>query len=225
MPLPFFRRPTLLEMLEIDGSQLQLFETHYSKASIHLTTKTIEQYHRSSFTPQDEHVECETKSWYQEVSKLKAKYDSLQRTQRHLLGEDVGPLNIKDLQNLEKQLEGGRSLYYNSGSFNKTHVSDASLTLSTTLVQGVICQYKFEKDVSEDVHVYTDDENKFKIEIPQEWQVGTGDGESSGFKSITAFYPTVASNSNVSVVITGLGPDFTRMESFGKVDEFAQTLV
>ncbi|KAG5007264.1 hypothetical protein JHK85_025806 [Glycine max] len=67
-----------------------------------LTTKTIEQYHRSSFTPQDEHVECETQSWYQEVSKLKAKYDSLQRTQRHLLGEDVGPLNIKELQNLEK---------------------------------------------------------------------------------------------------------------------------
>ncbi|KHN13324.1 MADS-box transcription factor 6 [Glycine soja] len=73
---------------------------------VELTTKTIEQYHRSSFTPQDEHVECETQSWYQEVSKLKAKYDSLQRTQRHLLGEDVGPLNIKELQNLEKQLEG-----------------------------------------------------------------------------------------------------------------------
>ncbi|XP_040867698.1 agamous-like MADS-box protein MADS3 [Glycine max] len=70
------------------------------------TTKTIELYHRSSFTPQDEHIECETESWYQEVSKLKAKYDSLQRTQRYLLGEDVGPLNIKELQNLEKQLEG-----------------------------------------------------------------------------------------------------------------------
>lgn len=34
MPLPFFRRPTLLEMLKIDGSQLELFETHYSKASL-----------------------------------------------------------------------------------------------------------------------------------------------------------------------------------------------
>ncbi|KAK7409845.1 hypothetical protein VNO78_00203 [Psophocarpus tetragonolobus] len=78
-------------------------------------------------------------------------------------------------------------------------------------------------DVSEDVRVYTDDDNKFKIEIPQEWQVGTG--ESNGFNSITAFYPTETANSNVSVVITGLGPDFTRMESFGKVDEFAQTLV
>ncbi|XP_014618095.2 type IV inositol polyphosphate 5-phosphatase 7 [Glycine max] len=47
-----------------------------------MTTKTIKRYHRSSFTPQEEHVECETQSWYQEVSKLKAKYDSLQRTQR-----------------------------------------------------------------------------------------------------------------------------------------------
>ncbi|XP_020972046.1 MADS-box transcription factor 6 [Arachis ipaensis] len=68
--------------------------------------KTIERYQRCSFTPQDEHVECETQSWYQEVSKLKAKYESLQRTQRHLLGEDLGPLSIKELQNLEKQLEG-----------------------------------------------------------------------------------------------------------------------
>ncbi|XP_027355557.1 psbP domain-containing protein 3, chloroplastic isoform X2 [Abrus precatorius] len=78
-------------------------------------------------------------------------------------------------------------------------------------------------DASEDVRIYTDHDNKFKIEIPQEWQVGTG--EPSGFKSITAFYPNEASNSSVSVVITGLGPDFTKMESFGKVDEFAQTLV
>ncbi|XP_057436815.1 psbP domain-containing protein 3, chloroplastic isoform X1 [Lotus japonicus] len=78
-------------------------------------------------------------------------------------------------------------------------------------------------DVVEDVRIYIDDENKFKIEIPQDWEVGTGD--SSGFKSLTAFYPKEASSSNVSVAITGLGPDFTKMESFGKVDEFAETLV
>ncbi|GAU51429.1 hypothetical protein TSUD_309300 [Trifolium subterraneum] len=56
-----------------------------------------------------------------------------------------------------------------------------------------------------------------------EWQIGTG--ESAGFKSLTAFYPKEESNSNVSVVITGVGPDFTKMESFGKVEEFADTLV
>ncbi|KAH9694049.1 PsbP domain-containing protein 3 [Citrus sinensis] len=49
---------------------------------------------------------------------------------------------------------------------------------------------------NEDLRVYTDELNKFEISIPQ-----------------------------VSVVITGLGPDFTRMESFGKVEAFADTLV
>ena len=29
----------------------------------------------------------------------------------------------------------------------------------------------------------------------------------------------------VSVAITGIGPDFTRLESFGKVDAFAESLV
>ncbi|XP_015899344.3 agamous-like MADS-box protein MADS3 isoform X2 [Ziziphus jujuba] len=68
--------------------------------------KTLERYQRCSFTPQDNSIERETQSWYQEVTKLKAKYEALQRTQRHLLGEDLGPLSVKELQNLEKQLEG-----------------------------------------------------------------------------------------------------------------------
>ncbi|XP_050238540.1 psbP domain-containing protein 3, chloroplastic [Mercurialis annua] len=71
--------------------------------------------------------------------------------------------------------------------------------------------------------VYTDDANKFQISIPQDWTVGSG--EPTGFKSVTAFYPQETSTSNVSVVITGVGPDFTRMESFGKVEAFAETLV
>ncbi|XP_021280322.1 agamous-like MADS-box protein AGL6 isoform X1 [Herrania umbratica] len=73
-------------------------------------TKTLERYQRCCFTPQDNSLERETQSWYQEVTKLKAKYESLQRTQRHLLGEDLGPLNVKELQNLEKQLEGALAL-------------------------------------------------------------------------------------------------------------------
>ncbi|KAI4336677.1 hypothetical protein L6164_015173 [Bauhinia variegata] len=78
-------------------------------------------------------------------------------------------------------------------------------------------------DVPEDFRFYTDDANKFKVLLPKGWQVGTG--EPNGFKSVTAFYPEEPSSSNVSVVITGLGPDFTRMESFGKVEAFAETLV
>ncbi|KAK8702603.1 hypothetical protein V6N13_020946 [Hibiscus sabdariffa] len=70
------------------------------------TTKTLERYQRCCITPQDNSLERETQSWYQELTKLKAKYEALQRTQRHLLGDDLGPLNVKELQNLEKQLEG-----------------------------------------------------------------------------------------------------------------------
>ncbi|KAB2631816.1 MADS-box protein [Pyrus ussuriensis x Pyrus communis] len=68
-------------------------------------SKTLERYQRCSFTPHENSIERETQSWYQEVTKLKAKYESLQRTQRYLLGEDLGPLSVKELQNLEKQLE------------------------------------------------------------------------------------------------------------------------
>ncbi|KAL4352472.1 hypothetical protein GQ457_06G032450 [Hibiscus cannabinus] len=73
-------------------------------------SKTLERYQRCCITPQDNSLERETQSWYQEVTKLKAKYEALQRTQRHLLGEDLGPLNVKELQNLEKQLEGALAL-------------------------------------------------------------------------------------------------------------------
>ncbi|PON33396.1 PsbP family [Parasponia andersonii] len=78
-------------------------------------------------------------------------------------------------------------------------------------------------DAPEGFRIYTDDVNKFKILIPQGWQVAAG--EPNGFKSVTAFYPEENTSSNVTVVITGLGPDFTKIESFGKVDEFAETLV
>ncbi|KAJ8561302.1 hypothetical protein K7X08_027492 [Anisodus acutangulus] len=57
----------------------------------------------------------------------------------------------------------------------------------------------------------------------KDWQIGAGEGD--GVRSLIAFYPQEASNSNVSIVITSLGADFTRLESFGKVDAFAENLV
>ncbi|PNX71264.1 developmental protein sepallata 2-like protein, partial [Trifolium pratense] len=44
-------------------------------------------------------------SSYREYLKLKARFESLQRTQRNLLGEDLGPLGTKDLEQLERQLD------------------------------------------------------------------------------------------------------------------------
>ncbi|CAL9088654.1 unnamed protein product [Musa acuminata var. zebrina] len=80
-----------------------------------------------------------------------------------------------------------------------------------------------ETDLQESFRIYEDEMNKFRISIPKEWLVGAGDA--NGIKSVTGFYPEESSDSNVSIVITGLGPDFTRLESFGNVDAFAETLV
>ncbi|KAK1320635.1 MADS-box transcription factor 6 [Acorus calamus] len=71
-----------------------------------LLSKTLERYQRCSYNPQDNNAaDREVQNWYQEVSKLKAKYESLLRSQRNLLGEDLGPLSVKELQQLERQLE------------------------------------------------------------------------------------------------------------------------
>ncbi|XP_047975924.1 psbP domain-containing protein 3, chloroplastic [Salvia hispanica] len=80
-----------------------------------------------------------------------------------------------------------------------------------------------ESALPEGFRVYTDEVNKFKITIPEDWQVGTGEGD--GVRALIAFYPQEASSSNVSIAITSLGADFTRLESFGKVGEFAETLI
>ncbi|PKI47707.1 hypothetical protein CRG98_031840 [Punica granatum] len=44
-------------------------------------------------------------SSYQEYLKLKARVEDLQQTQRNLLGEDLGSLSMKELEQLERQLE------------------------------------------------------------------------------------------------------------------------
>lgn len=44
-------------------------------------------------------------SWTLENAKLKARLEVLQKNQRHLMGEDIDTLNLKELQNLEHQLD------------------------------------------------------------------------------------------------------------------------
>ncbi|KAG7531571.1 Transcription factor K-box [Arabidopsis suecica] len=48
----------------------------------------------------------ELENSYREYLKLKGRYENLQRQQRNLLGEDLGPLNSKELEQLERQLDG-----------------------------------------------------------------------------------------------------------------------
>nr|BAC80255.1 MADS-box transcription factor [Houttuynia cordata] len=67
---------------------------------------TLERYQECSYSmPEATGPTRETEKSYQEYLKLKGKVELLQRTQRNLLGEDLGPLSSKELEQLENQLE------------------------------------------------------------------------------------------------------------------------
>ncbi|XP_022998764.1 developmental protein SEPALLATA 1-like [Cucurbita maxima] len=68
--------------------------------------KTLERYQKCSYGAVEVAKPAkELESSYREYLKLKARFESLQRTQRNLLGEELGPLNSKELEQLERQLE------------------------------------------------------------------------------------------------------------------------
>nr|ASP44958.1 SEPALLATA-like MADS box protein GRCD6 [Gerbera hybrid cultivar] len=70
-------------------------------------SKTLERYQRCSYGAMEaNHRDQETqKSSYQEYLKLKAKVEILQQSQRHFLGEELGQLGSKELDQLERQLD------------------------------------------------------------------------------------------------------------------------
>ncbi|KAL7094004.1 hypothetical protein ABFS83_11G072200 [Erythranthe nasuta] len=70
--------------------------------------KTLERYQKCNYGAPETNVsarEALELSSQQEYLKLKARYEALQHSQRNLLGEDLGPLNSKELESLERQLD------------------------------------------------------------------------------------------------------------------------
>ncbi|XP_058205030.1 agamous-like MADS-box protein MADS3 isoform X2 [Rhododendron vialii] len=69
-------------------------------------SQTIERYRQHCYAAQVNNAHGhEPECSRQELTRLEATYESLLHTQRHLLGEDLGKLDVDDLQNLEKQLD------------------------------------------------------------------------------------------------------------------------
>ncbi|KAG6426186.1 hypothetical protein SASPL_110404 [Salvia splendens] len=69
--------------------------------------RILEKYERYSFAER-QLVSNEPQSpanWNLEHSKLKARIELLKRNHRHYMGEDLDSMNLKDIQNLEQQLE------------------------------------------------------------------------------------------------------------------------
>lgn len=79
---------------------------------------------------------------------------------------------------------------------------------------------------------YDDGPDSFIINIPKEWEAGTGQasgarfGGSSGARRALAWYPAEDANkSNVSIVVTNVGADFTSLGSFNPPQAFGEALV
>lgn len=69
--------------------------------------RILERYERYSYS-EHQVLASETESigsWTLEHAKLKARLEVLHRNYRHFMGEDLDSLSLKDLQNLEQQLE------------------------------------------------------------------------------------------------------------------------
>ncbi|KAJ4706124.1 MADS-box transcription factor [Melia azedarach] len=68
--------------------------------------KILERYRQCCYTSQASNInEQDTETVFPEILRLRATCESLQRTQRHFLGEDLGTLGVKELQKIEKQLD------------------------------------------------------------------------------------------------------------------------
>ncbi|THU44502.1 hypothetical protein C4D60_Mb02t08050 [Musa balbisiana] len=88
--------------LIVFSSRGRLFEFCSSSSLL----KTIEKYRRCSYNASEAMVSSnDTQNTYQEYLKLKTRVDYLQRSHRNFLGQDLDALNIKELDQLENQIE------------------------------------------------------------------------------------------------------------------------
>ncbi|MED6208985.1 putative alpha-galactosidase 8, variant 2 [Stylosanthes scabra] len=70
--------------------------------------RILERYERYSYAEKQlisNDQQLPSENWILEHAKLKARVEVLQKNQRNFMGEDLGSLSLKELQNLEHQLE------------------------------------------------------------------------------------------------------------------------
>ncbi|KAL6011587.1 Fructose-1,6-bisphosphatase isozyme 2 [Asimina triloba] len=94
--------------------------------------KTLERYQKCNYGAPETVVSTrEIQSCQEEYMKLKARVEALQRSQRNLLGEDLGPLSGKELDRLERQLDL---------SLKQIRSTRPGLPLRANLVVGIHCK-------------------------------------------------------------------------------------
>ncbi|KAL9683926.1 hypothetical protein QQ045_021354 [Rhodiola kirilowii] len=125
--------------------------------------KTIERYQQCSYTALEaSRPPCDSQNNYQqEYLKLKGKVEALQRTQRNLLGEDLAPLNTKELEQLEHQLEISlKQIRSTKTQYMLDQLADLQLKEQSLLETNKALKKKLEAD------------NMERIQYPQPWEDG-----------------------------------------------------
>uniref|UniRef100_A0ACD5ZST3 Uncharacterized protein n=1 Tax=Avena sativa TaxID=4498 RepID=A0ACD5ZST3_AVESA len=67
--------------------------------------KTLERYRTCNHSSQEATPALENEINYQEYLKMKTRLEFLQSSQRNILGEDLGPLSMKELDQIENQID------------------------------------------------------------------------------------------------------------------------
>ncbi|KAJ8643770.1 hypothetical protein MRB53_005518 [Persea americana] len=79
----------------------------YEYATDSSMSKILERYERYSYAERELVLpgQASEGNWCQEYGKLKARVEALQRNLRHFMGEDLDSLSVRELQQLEQQLD------------------------------------------------------------------------------------------------------------------------
>eukprot|EP00850_Spirogloea_muscicola_P000616 SM000002S05696 [mRNA] locus=s2:1589921:1592301:- [translate_table: standard] len=70
--------------------------------------------------------------------------------------------------------------------------------------------------------LYENSSEGYSLLVPKEWEKGEG---KTGTRTVTAFFPHGDTETNVNIVVTFLGADYTNMGSFGSPFAFGESLV
>eukprot|EP00850_Spirogloea_muscicola_P007243 SM000036S13287 [mRNA] locus=s36:427857:430358:+ [translate_table: standard] len=70
--------------------------------------------------------------------------------------------------------------------------------------------------------LYENSTEGYSLLVPKEWEKGEG---KTGTRTVTAFFPHGDTETNVNIVVTFLGADYTNMGSFGSPFAFGESLV
>ncbi|XP_021730986.1 truncated transcription factor CAULIFLOWER A-like [Chenopodium quinoa] len=174
----------------------------FEYASDSCMEKFLERYERYSFAERqltapdpDSHV-----SWTLEHAKLKARLEILQKNHRHYMGEELDTLNLKELQNLEHQLDSAlkhirsKKNQLMHESISQLQKKDKALQDHNNLLTKKVKER--EKALAQDQHKHDNNSSGFMSQAMPSLNIGPGTGRSA-IEDEQAQPPTRSNNSTL----------------------------